>query len=58
MFQILTSVNIKKEFYYSEIKSLNNLQPYIKSPNYDIKVFKPALKEYSYLTSTLQKDLA
>jgi hypothetical protein len=46
MCQILILVNIKKGVYFSGIKSLNNLPPTIKSPNYNIKKFKPALEEY------------
>jgi hypothetical protein len=36
----------QKEVYYSGIKLFNNLPPYIKSLNHNIKIFKPALKEY------------
>jgi hypothetical protein len=46
MCQIRTSLNIKKEVYYIGIKLFNNLPPTIKSLNHDIKVLKPALKDY------------
>jgi hypothetical protein len=36
----------KKDVYCSGIKLFNNLTPTIKSLNHDIKIFKPALKEY------------
>jgi hypothetical protein len=34
-----------KGVYYTAIKLFNNLPPTIKSLNYDMKVFKPALKD-------------
>jgi hypothetical protein len=36
----------QKGAYYTGIKLFNNLPLTIKSLNYDIKVFKPALKDY------------
>jgi hypothetical protein len=36
----------QKGVYYMSIKLFNHLPPKIKSLNYDIKVFKPALKDY------------
>jgi hypothetical protein len=36
----------QKGVYYSGIKLFSKLPPYIKSLNHDIKIFKPALKEY------------
>jgi hypothetical protein len=36
----------KKGVYYTGIELLKNLPPTIKSLNHDIKVFKPALKDY------------
>jgi hypothetical protein len=36
----------KKIVYHTGIKLFNNLPPTIKSLNHDIKVFKPALKDY------------
>jgi hypothetical protein len=53
--QIRTSLNIKKGEYYIGIKLFNNLPPTIKSLNHDIKVFKPALKDY-LLTHSYSKD--
>jgi hypothetical protein len=32
--------------YYSGIKLFNNLPPYIKNLNHNVKIFKPVLKEY------------
>jgi hypothetical protein len=36
----------QKGVYYSGIKLLNELPPNIKILNHDIKMFKPAVKEY------------
>jgi hypothetical protein len=36
----------QKGVYYTGIKLFNNLPPTIKNLNHDIKVFKPALKDY------------
>jgi hypothetical protein len=41
----------QKGAYYTGIKLFNNLPPTIKSLNYDIKVFKPALKDYFFTHS-------
>jgi hypothetical protein len=38
--------NYQKGVYHTGIKLFNHLPPTIKSLNYDIKVFKPALKDY------------
>jgi hypothetical protein len=39
-------IKYQKGAYYTGIKLFNNLPPTIKSLNHDIKVFKPALKDY------------
>lgn len=36
----------QKGVYYTGIKLFNHLPPKIKSINYDIKIFRPALKDY------------
>jgi hypothetical protein len=45
----------QKGVYYTGIKLFNNLPPTIKSLNHDIKVFKPALKDYR-LTHSYSAD--
>jgi hypothetical protein len=46
----------QKGVYYTGIKLFNNLPPTIKSLNYDIKVFKPALKGYLFTHSYYSVD--
>jgi hypothetical protein len=46
----------QKGAYYTGIKLFNNLPPTIKSLNYDIKVFKPALKDYLFTHSFYSVD--
>jgi hypothetical protein len=46
----------QKGVYYTGIKLFNNLPPAIKSLNYDIKVFKPALKDYLFTHSFYSVD--
>jgi hypothetical protein len=46
----------QKVAYYTCIKLCNNLPPIIKSLNYDIKVFKPALKDYLFTRSFYSVD--
>jgi hypothetical protein len=38
----------QKGAYNTRIKLFNNIPPTIKSLNYDIKLFKPALKDYPF----------
>jgi hypothetical protein len=47
----------QKGVYYSGIMLFNNLAHTIKNLNHNIKKFKPALKEYSYLTPIPSKNL-
>jgi hypothetical protein len=46
----------QKGGYYIGIKLFNNLPPTIKSLNHDIKVFKPALKDYLLTHSFYSAD--
>jgi hypothetical protein len=46
----------KKGVYNTGIKSFNNLPPTIKSLNHNIKVFKPALKDYHLTHSFYSVD--
>jgi hypothetical protein len=46
----------QKGVYYTGIKLFNNLPPKIKSLNHDIKVFKPALKDYLLTHSFYSTD--
>ena len=46
----------QKGVYYMGIKLFNHLPPKIKSLNYDIKVFKPALKDYLLFHSFYSVD--
>jgi hypothetical protein len=52
----LTLLNIKKGAYYTGIKLFNILPPTIKSLNYDIKVLKPALKDYLFTHAIYSVD--
>jgi hypothetical protein len=54
----LTITKYQKEVYYTGIKLFNHLPPEIKSLNYDIKVFKPALKDYLLSHSYSVEDFA
>jgi hypothetical protein len=47
----------QKGVYYTDIKLFDNLPPTIKSLNRDIKVFKPALKDYLLTHSYSVDDL-
>jgi hypothetical protein len=46
----------QKGVYYTGIKLFNNLPPTIKSLNHDIKVLKPALKDYLLTHSSYSVD--
>jgi hypothetical protein len=46
----------QKGVYYTGTKLFNNLPPTIKSLNHDIKVFKPALKDYLLTHSFYSAD--
>jgi hypothetical protein len=46
-------IKYQKGVYYTGIKLFNNLPPTIKSLNHNIKVFKPASKDYLLTLSSL-----
>jgi hypothetical protein len=55
----MTDTNLtkyEKGAYYTGNKLFNNLPPTIESLNYDIKVLKPALKDYLFTRSFYSVD--